>query len=265
MSVPWVMTMPSTSGCLDQRRDALGQRQQVVVGQAFEATWNTCSPRTLATLASSGRPAISLSTADLGGRVGGAVDGRRRRLRRWCRRWPGSRHWATRPGRGPRRRRPAAPRKRARAAQAGRGDHGASFCGWEKSRAVIGIQERCPFRRPVHAETTSAMRRPATSVHRCRAVPSPPRRAWRRRSPAYRGNSCRHRPSPWTCRRPTGRCRGAPGANASWRRSAKRPSPSSACTGSRAPRPRPSRCAPASPSRSCTTTSPARKSSTKSC
>ena len=70
------MTMPSTSGCLASADTRLASVSRLSLVRLSEATWNTCSPRTLATLASSGRPAISLSTPHLGGRVGGAVDGR---------------------------------------------------------------------------------------------------------------------------------------------------------------------------------------------
>src|SRR4051794_7862991 len=59
------MTMPSTSDCLDSAETRLASVSRLSLVRLSDATWNTCSPRTLATLASSGRPAISFSTPTL--------------------------------------------------------------------------------------------------------------------------------------------------------------------------------------------------------
>ena len=65
VSVPWVMTMPSTPGSFASAETRLASVTSFSFVKLSEAIWNTCSPRTLATLASSGTPASSLSTGTL--------------------------------------------------------------------------------------------------------------------------------------------------------------------------------------------------------
>ncbi|MNV77568.1 hypothetical protein D3C71_1710000 [compost metagenome] len=65
VSVPWVMTTPSTSACLTRADTRLASTSRLSLVKLSEAIWKTCSPRTLATLDSSGSPASSLSTGTL--------------------------------------------------------------------------------------------------------------------------------------------------------------------------------------------------------
>ena len=64
VSVPWVMTMPSTSGSLASAARAC-QAQQLLVGEALRGDLEHLLAAHVGHLASSGTPAISLSTGTL--------------------------------------------------------------------------------------------------------------------------------------------------------------------------------------------------------
>ncbi|MCY1372933.1 hypothetical protein D9M69_601720 [compost metagenome] len=61
---------------LGQGRDALGQRHEVVVGEAFGSHLEHLLAAHIGDLGQLGQAGDQLLDADLGGRVGGAVDGR---------------------------------------------------------------------------------------------------------------------------------------------------------------------------------------------
>ena len=65
VSVPWVTTTPLTSGSFSSAETRLPRVTSLSLVKLSEAIWKACSPRTLATLVSSGTPAISLSTGTL--------------------------------------------------------------------------------------------------------------------------------------------------------------------------------------------------------
>jgi len=65
VSVPCVTTTPSTAGSLTSAETRLPSCSSFSLVKLSDAIWKACSPRTLATLFSSGMPAISLSTGTL--------------------------------------------------------------------------------------------------------------------------------------------------------------------------------------------------------
>ncbi len=65
VSVPWVTTMPSTAGSFASAAMRLPRTTSFSLVKLSEAIWNACSPRTSATVDSSGTPATSLSTGTL--------------------------------------------------------------------------------------------------------------------------------------------------------------------------------------------------------
>jgi hypothetical protein len=62
VSVPWVITMPSTFGCASRALTRLASTSHCSLPMFSLAIWNTCSPLTWATFCSSGTALISACT-----------------------------------------------------------------------------------------------------------------------------------------------------------------------------------------------------------
>ncbi len=223
--------MPSTSACFDSADTRLASVSRLSLVRLSDATWNTCSPRTLATLESSGRPAISFSTPTLAAAYVALLTAeapapamvppvaRITTLGSACCACASALAASN-----------AAPAAKARK----RGERCAwrtPVLRWNFSGRPGRYMKPCPHALPAHAGTACGRARgPRDGPDKGEVLPSTARPA------AHRHHERRSRrpprlDRPGNARPPTARCRArGPGANASWRRSAPRRSPSSACT-----------------------------------